>query len=64
MEKRQLAGGQITVWQEGENMIIDHANGLTIELTHAETEALFAWMNELMKERTIKAMQHLHWRDQ
>ena len=50
MEKRQLAGGQITVWQEGENMIIDHANGLTIELTHAETEALFAWMNELMKE--------------
>ena len=64
MEKQQLANGQIIVCEEGEDMIIDHANGLTIELTHAETEALFAWMNELMKERTIKAVQHLHWRDQ
>jgi len=64
MEQQQLAGGQISVWEEGEGMIIDHANGLTIELNQKETEALFAWLNDLMKERTIEAIGHLHWREQ
>ena len=46
MEKRQLADGDITVWEQDGGMVIHHANGLTVTLTREEAEELFDWMNE------------------
>jgi hypothetical protein len=46
MNKKQLANGQVTVWQENSETIIHHANGLTIALTPEEAQALKAWLDE------------------
>jgi hypothetical protein len=44
MDKQQLANGQVTVWQDGNETVIHHANGLTISLTAEEARALRAWL--------------------
>jgi hypothetical protein len=54
MEKRQLADGDITVWEQDGGMIIHHTNGLTIALMKEEAEALFDWMNEGVEETTAR----------
>ena len=47
MEKRQLANGDVTVWEEEDGgIVIHHANGLTIALTEEEVRALYAWLQE------------------
>lgn len=46
MSKRQLANGAITVWMDGEQRVIHHANGLTIALTEGEAFALKQWLDE------------------
>jgi hypothetical protein len=46
MNKQQLAGGVITVWLDGDETIIHHANGLTLALTAEETRQLRVWIEE------------------
>ncbi len=46
MDKRQLANGAITVWLDGDETIIHHANGLTLALTAEETRQLRVWIEE------------------
>ena len=46
MNRRLLAGGAIVVWQEGDQTIIHHKNGLTLQLTTAEAQDLKTWFYE------------------
>jgi hypothetical protein len=47
MEKRRLANGEVTVWEEEDGgIVIHHAAGLTIALTLEETQALHTWLEE------------------
>ena len=66
MDKRQLADGMVTVWMEGDKTIIHHANGLTLELTEAETSELRGWLNDQdakWAERTSHLMKDEEWSD-
>ncbi len=67
MDKRQLAGGAITVWLDGDETIIHHANGLTLALTAEETRQLRVWIEEqdgAWEERTeLESLQRMERED-
>lgn len=46
MNKKQLASGTISVWIDGEQVILHHANGLTIALTEQEAQELKTWLEQ------------------
>lgn len=46
LQRQQLANGNISVWLDGNETVIHHANGLTIALTEQEAQELRAWLDE------------------
>lgn len=50
LPKKQLASGDISVWQEGTHAIIHHKAGLTIDLTQEEHFDLLEWLGILHEQ--------------